>query len=607
MTVPNLDKFEAAIAARRAEKEARQEFQRIKKATADPDLVPQLQFERKPEDDLIDQALTNLSIVEAYNRWCGKMKPAKRSGQTEGVMISCPIPGHRDSNPSAWANTEKNTWFCGACNTGGDIYDIAAYHLNLPVPGYKEGKQFHDLRRSMVQDLGYVVQRSDDIKIPDNIYKPAPVTEIIDNSPSIEELEAEIFPSLNWRDIVPEDSFIYQYVNACSIDDAAEEYHFWNAMVAVGLAVGRDVSLMDFKPVYGNLLLCLLGKSGDRKSRSQGHLKTLLEMAIPYDYSSDVSKGIKPIQGTASGEALIRGFYRPIFDSMNPKMVLDYSRIRGLVEFPELSSLIHRTERMGSTLKDILLQFSDGDDRISNHSITNGESFAKHSFASVITTTQPDSLKHLISEEDTGNGFLNRWLFASGTPKKKIAVGGATIDLLDAGVSLQNIHGQLPRSVGWSENGLKAFSDHFYTELDDIADKSPILTRLDLLEKKLLLLLAINENLNEIDESTVESMLKMHSYLLSTYETTARNTVRQSINGEIYNELIRHIQRLTPKMPFGPTKKNIKDRLARKNYDPAVVQKMFELLSKNDDIQISKGDDNKPGPKTDHFKWIGTS
>lgn len=605
MTVPNLDKFEAAIAARRATKAATQEFQRIKKATYANDLVPQIQFERKPEDDLIDQALTNLSIVEAYNRWCGKMKPAKRSGQTEGVMISCPIPGHRDSNPSAWANTDKNTWFCGACNTGGDIYDIAAFHLNLPVPGYKTGKQFHDLRRSMVQDLGYVVQRSDDVRVPDNIYKPEPIAEIIDNSPSLEELEAEIFPSLNWRDIVPEDSFVYQYVNACSVDDAAEEYHFWNAMVAVGMAVGRDVSLMDFKPVFGNLLVCLLGKSGDRKSRSQGHLKTLFNMAIPYDHSSDVSKGIKHIQGTASGEALIRGFYRPIYDSASPKLIIDYSRIRGLVEFPELASLIHRTERMGSTLKEVILQFADADERISNSSITNGESFAKHSFASVITTTQPDSLKHLISEEDTGNGFLNRWLFASGTPKKKIPVGGATIDLLDAGVSLQNIHGQLPRMITWSENGLKSFSDHFYTELDDIADKSPILTRLDLLEKKLLLLLAINENLNEIDESTVESMIKMHGYLLSTYDSTARNTVRQSINSEIYNEILRHIQRLTPKfLPYGPTKKNIRDRLARKNWDPAVVQKMFELLSKNDDIEISQGDPGKPGRKADHFKWI---
>lgn len=81
--------------------------------------------------------------------------PSIDNRRTEGIKISCPIPGHRDSRPSAWANTEKNTWYCGPCAQGGDGYDIAAYHHGFPVPGYKEGALFHKLRRAMGEDLGW--------------------------------------------------------------------------------------------------------------------------------------------------------------------------------------------------------------------------------------------------------------------------------------------------------------------------------------------------------------------------------------------------------------------------------------------------------------------
>jgi hypothetical protein len=62
--------------------------------------------------------------------------PRRNQGQ------SCPIPGHADANPSAWVNTEKNVWYCGRCSQGGDVYDLAAFHFGMPVPGYKEGGKF---------------------------------------------------------------------------------------------------------------------------------------------------------------------------------------------------------------------------------------------------------------------------------------------------------------------------------------------------------------------------------------------------------------------------------------------------------------------------------
>src|SRR5687768_1442359 len=101
----------------------------------------------------MDQVLEKISVIDAYNRWCRKMVPVVKGNQREGIKISCPIPGHTDNNPSAWISIDKQTWFCGGCQVGGDKYDIAAYWLGFPVPGYKDGSEFHKLRERMASDF----------------------------------------------------------------------------------------------------------------------------------------------------------------------------------------------------------------------------------------------------------------------------------------------------------------------------------------------------------------------------------------------------------------------------------------------------------------------
>lgn len=122
-----------------------------------PILIPDIDSpsERSEEDRELDRILSDVDIVTAYTRWCGKMQPKVSPGRTESIMISCPKPEHADKNPSAWLNSEKQTWYCGGCQEGGDSYDIAAMRHGFPVPGYKAGSMFHKLRRTMAEDLGY--------------------------------------------------------------------------------------------------------------------------------------------------------------------------------------------------------------------------------------------------------------------------------------------------------------------------------------------------------------------------------------------------------------------------------------------------------------------
>lgn len=623
-----LTHFERVLAARAAKKAEQEQFKAAKEGSSAPDLIPEVQFDRTVEDDLIDGALKRVSVIEAYEKWCGKMQPARRAGQTEGVMISCPIPGHRDSNPSAWANTEKDTWFCARCQQGGDIYDIAAYYFNLPVPGYKSGKSFHDLRRSMVQDLGYVVQKATVEGQPDNIYLPvpepvapvvpavAPVVSVDTVEASIERindalLEAEtdldfIAPEFDWRAIVPEGTFLHDYINACIVDDAAEEYHFWNGLVAIGVAVGRSITLYDSLPVYANIMLCILGQSGDRKSRSMSHMKNLIRESLPYEANNPVNNGVRMVQGAASGEAIISVFQRLEYDPTDPKRIVGPLPVRALIDYSELSDLVGRAARQGSVIKTVLMQVADTDRSISTVSVTRGEVVADKPFGCVVTTTQPESLKDLVSEGDTTSGFLNRWIFASGKPKTKVAIGGAKVDMLPVVDAYKRIHGQVPREIQWTEGAAKLFTEHFHSSIEPVQHNNPVLGRLDLIEKKLILLLAINSNLDTVSEEIVHQVIMMHSYLVKVYGITSKRIQKNSINTQIHAEIMRHIERLTVKFPqFGPSKKQLKDCVKHKGWDPVVSQRILELIAKDEQVEVSMGDPSKPGRKTEHYKWLG--
>jgi hypothetical protein len=615
VTEPELSKFDAVVEKRRLAKLAR-EAKAAPPVFAD-EFIPEAQYERSEESNEIDRILAGISIVDAYARWCGKMKPSVRPGQKESIMVSCPQPGHRDSNPSAWLNVEKNVWNCAACNTGGDMFDIAANHFG--VSDYKSTTNFPELRRSMVKDLGYVVEKSKSPGVPDVAYlpvlvepAPAPVVEPSVSPPvaalhAVPEL-ATVTEITDEHDLL-DDLFIAPtfedtYMGLTILDDAAEEYHFWNGILAISLAAGRAKKLSDGRPVHGNLLTCIIGRSGDRKSRSIEHLTNLIELAIPYN--SDIHSGAMLMQGVASGEQLISMFDGTIRDVAGKP--IGQGSVTGLIEYPELSDLTSRALRPGNTLKSTLHQLADTKTLVGTSSRTGGRLTAVNPYACLTTTTQPDSLKGLLQENDTKSGFLNRFVFVTGKPKRHVAIGGINVDMTAAVDPLKRINGQPDRIITWERTAQTLFEQHFYEKLEPAQQADEMLARIDLLTKKLILLFALNEGLNEINGAVVEKAIYLFDYLCSVYRLTGERVLGKHQNAEIYEELIRHIKNLTPKYgKFGPSKKNVKDRIKRKGWDPKIVEQMFEIIKSDENVSTNMGDTSKPGRNAEHFQWIGAT
>jgi hypothetical protein len=131
----------------------------------DEDLIPDVLPERSDEENQIDDIIRSIGILDAYRKWIGKKVDEYTTSLTEGIKVSCPIPGHLDTHPSAWLNSEKKTWFCGGCNEGGDVYDLAAIKFGYPRPEYKDGKAFHDLRREMAESYGWHFKKVSGVEI----------------------------------------------------------------------------------------------------------------------------------------------------------------------------------------------------------------------------------------------------------------------------------------------------------------------------------------------------------------------------------------------------------------------------------------------------------
>lgn len=508
--------------------------------------------ELSPERQELDSILAGVDILQAYSRWCGKMVPDPR-GKREGIMISCPNPAHPDKVPSAWINLDKQTYFCGGCQEGGDKFDIARMHFGVDYRN--DSEQFVALKKMMALDLGWMVQRTmggqsivtqvtvendsetdSESSTPDmgttntpssmgdNGSNPEQALATVTPLPAAqdaeeEEIRAEL-PKIDWRTLLPEGTFLKTWMETCSEDDLPEEYYFWLGMQALGASVGRDVVLNDIPTIKPNIFICLLGPSGVGKSRSASILTELLRQALPYDYSDPNSKGTKVVPPVSSSENLIDQFARPVEDPTNPKKIAYHAPVRGLVKFEELSLLVGKANRVGNPMKPVLMEFFDGSPVVEVSSRGSGHVKAVDPFCQVISTTQPRAIKELITQADVDSGFMNRWIFAVGPAKQAISYRTDMMDLT-ASVDL------LRRCRSWSGMGKilnlegdarQAWDEFFHGTLidDKLNDETNLITRVDLLIKKCIILFCINEHSAPTRE-IVERACALYGYLVQSY------------------------------------------------------------------------------------------
>ncbi len=631
----NMTPFQRKLEERRKIEAAEREAQDKARAEFD-DVIPERNdvYELTDMDHELDRVVDGISVLDAYRKWCGKMEPKFRQGQRESIKISCPVPGHLDKNPSAWVNLDKNTWYCASCEMGGDHHDIAAFHFGYAVPAYKTDGSFHDLRIKMAEDYGYRIEKlPGDVKIliaPDSIVEtdqPDASTEEVDlNSPDAtdsgnvvhlpEEYEDDMdsieFPPLDWKKVVPVGTFLDSYMKCTTIDDVPEEYHLWCGLLALGFAAGRQVRLDDSIPVIANLFICTLGRSGSGKSKASRILRRLLVMALPSDFTDPSNNGVEMVSTVSSAEALVRSFQKEILkDPSDPKSGTINFPVRGLIEFNELSALISRTNRSGNALKPAMMEFYDGEEVVSTFSLTTGRKEAREPFGSALTTTQPLALKSLIGRTDDDSGFLNRWVFVGGREKPQFAIGGARVDIKPAVEPLKKIVGwagsfKSDEYVTWSQEAEDTFTTFFHDVIvpDKKASSSALLVRLDLLMKKIILLLAINKREKVVSASTVLDAIEFYDYIKGCYRVP-ESQIGNTLQSEISEAVLFVARRQYEIDKKGVSLRVIAKALWRRKYPNDLLLKVIDSLVKLNYLEVEMPGPGTRGRPTARYRYVG--
>lgn len=555
------------------------------------DLVPEISSDRTPEQYEMDAVLGRLDVVEAYNRWVGKGR-CEPGDKTSNIMISCPVPGHEDRNPSADINLTKGdggVWNCHRCGVGGDKYTLAA--IAFGIDDYQSKANFPELRRIMAEDLGYVVVvAGKDEWLVKAEPTPTPATPTPEAAPTgltddrAPELAAlpEI-PTIDWRDIpsITEGTFLHAWMTLTSQSFEPEEFYLWEGLMALAAAVGNNVIYADSIPVRPNMMVCLVGGTGAGKSISMSLFEKLLHEAMPF--RRDTGGGVRPIGSAGSGEALVDQFAHTITDtSTGTKIEMP---VNGVVKEGELAGLMKRITRNGNTTREVLMDLYDRPLPVSITSRGHGEVTVRDHFMQMVTSTQPGSIRQLLTLNDGTAGFLNRWVFAFGNPKMRPPRSMFRADVAPAVEPLRHVRawGSGGVVVDWADDAAGPMWDDFFERRIrsyTLDDEAWITSRLPLLAKKLVLLFAINDRVDRIKVDHVRSVECMWDYILQSY-----GIVETKVGMDDLNTCMEAVVQYIAQRGEPVTIRQLSKQSGARRFGQDLVNKSIDILAKGGIIE----------------------
>lgn len=616
------------------------DFQTASGPESYPDAVSQ------GEHDL-SAAIKGLGIVEAYTRWCGKSTPDRRTG--ESIMVSCPNPAHPDRTPSAWINADKGVWHCGSCEQGGDMYDIAAWYYNFPE--YKhDSRAFHELRKAIGSELGFefyptptgleepVPPGAEPRSHQDHVrtgglpsVPPAPVppgenvaegyprpqilpmpkreyseADLADFESVIGDRKYSVGPDIDLGELCPPGTFLEAYFSACRIDDAPDEFHYINALVALSLMAGRHVTIAgDGKPYYPNLFVCLVAPSGSGKSLARGYLEDILEAVFPFEPGKGDTEGVDILPTPGSGEVFIDMLRNTHDDPAGGPIPLGEGDLRAYLDFDEISQMFAKMKAKGSMLREIILAVYDNKSSISTKSRGAGGSVAHRPFCSLTTSVQPEAVRDLIENRDISGGLINRFLFMTGTEKNERSLGQAEVDLSLAEKKLTKLKTWFAAQraargnivyLTLSKDAFEAWDKFFHARLQPLrrgeTGAGEAGKRAHFIAKKILMLYALNAQRLTIEVEDVELIVKLidrleHAWRYIAGQATRNSNFNLADVQDVREDIMRYIgpayrKDATKPITFWSVQKHFKDE--RKEFPPGALEKAWNSLQNTGDL-----------------------
>jgi hypothetical protein len=208
---------------------------------------------------------------------------------------------------------------------------------------------------------------------------------------------------MNYKKLVPEDSFIGQYMRYMSVVETAESYDFWCALWAIGVSCGRSVYVdRPNSPIYLNWYIILAAESGStRKSTAISSIRAIVEDTHPI------------LTGRTSPESL---------DILLHESTREGKGARANFAVSELVTILGR-EGYLSGMPGLLTDLYDcSKERRSPGTLKSGEIIQKDVYVNFLSASTPAWLVTAINPAVIEGGFTSRVMFiVDDTRKRSIA------------------------------------------------------------------------------------------------------------------------------------------------------------------------------------------
>jgi|TARA_R110000822_G_scaffold125103_3_gene259635 hypothetical protein len=205
---------------------------------------------------------------------------------------------------------------------------------------------------------------------------------------------------MNYKKLVPKDSFIGQYMEYMSVVETAESYDFWCAIWAMGVGCGRIVFVdRPNSPVFLNWYIILAAESGTtRKSTAINSIRKIVSKTCPI------------ITGKTSPQNLELLLHQATISTGEASTALAIS---------ELVTILGKEGYM-HTMPGLLTDLYDcPEERKSPGSVNSGELIQNNVYVNFLSASTPSWLVTAINPSVIEGGFTSRVMFIVDDARKK--------------------------------------------------------------------------------------------------------------------------------------------------------------------------------------------
>ena len=321
-------------------------------------------------------------------------------------------------------------------------------------------------------------------------------------------------PESVWRGVIGD----YRKMLATTTE-ASDAYHLFTFLACVGSVIGRQAYITYGNPIYCNLYVCLVGKTGqDRKSTALRHAERTLRC---------VDECWRVLRGLSSAEGLLAQIADPWQKENRKGEVVDQGGTgdkRLMVWLGELSSLLRKAkqERVSNIVPIMTEAFDCPPDL---HLPTKADPITvTEPYISLVAASTPSWLEDL-QDRDVLGGFANRFAFVLGEAKAPIPFPDAPdVQLRDQIVShIKEVMEWLaePVEITLTESARDLWREyytrwHSLTWSDEIM--SAMVQRVPDMVLKISLLFAVLEKRMQIDAETLTAGIDAGGYLAASMQ-----------------------------------------------------------------------------------------